>query len=166
MYNDLGAADDHFLIRNFVNATGMAFYSAGALHIACGKHHSANGAGLRYICVNATIVLSTLQVQDMSDQDGDRLKGRKTLPLVMGDAFARRTIAGGVLMGSVVAPLFWQPTWSGYLLPITIGFVLLFRVLVYRHLKADRLTWRMWCFWIMSIYLVPLSVPTGGSVKD
>lgn len=37
MYNDLGGADDNFIVRNIISALGMICYSSGATTVACGS---------------------------------------------------------------------------------------------------------------------------------
>jgi 4-hydroxybenzoate polyprenyltransferase len=159
MYNDLEGADEHFLVRNVINALGMGFYSSGALAIACGRHHSTNSTGYQWIGVISAIVLTTLQIQDMGDQAGDRLKGRKTLPLVMGDGFARWTIASSVMLWSIAGPAFWRPGMLAYVLPLLTGSTLALRVLLLKSIEADKASWKMWCVWIVSMYLTPLLAP-------
>ena len=156
MYNDLCGADDHYLIRNLINAHGMALYSAGALQLAIGKQESLDTVALQWICIIAVITFSTIHLQDMPDQAGDYAKGRKTLPLAIGDDSARWTIACGVLVWSIAAPSFWHPTIAAYVPPVVVGLTLSFRVMLYRSVEADRSSWKMWCLWMMSIYLVPL----------
>ena len=70
MYNDLGGSDDSFFIRNIINALGMAFYSSGAITIACGRECALTPLGYQWIAFIGLVVLTTLQVQDMSDQEG------------------------------------------------------------------------------------------------
>lgn len=161
MYNDLGGADNHYLVRNLLNAHGMAFYSTGALQLALGPSVQLNTAAVQWIGMVSAIVLCTIQVQDLEDQEGDRLKGRKTLPLVIGDRLTRKITAFAVLAWSLAAPWFWKPTLLAYVLPLSFGFTLSFRVLKWRTLEADRRTWKLWCFWMVSMYLVPLLKSIG-----
>lgn len=160
MYNDLEGADEHFLVRNIINSLGMGFYSSGAMAIACGRHHITSPTGYQWIGVVSAIVLTTLQVQDMGDQAGDRLKGRKTLPLVMGDGFARWTIASSVMLWSIAGPAFWRPGMLAYVLPFLTGSTLALRVLLLKSIESDKASWKMWCVWMVSMYLTPLLAPS------
>ena len=158
MYNDLGGGDENFFIRNIINAFGMSFYGSGAISIACGNGHNITTAGYQWIALLGVIIVTTLQVQDMSDQEGDAVRGRKTLPLVYGDRFARWTVGVGVMGWSFGAPLFWSVSVEAYVVPVIIGGVLTLRMLLLRTVEADKRTWKVWCLWMVSLYLLPLWV--------
>lgn len=53
------------------------------------------------------VILTTMQVQDLKDQEDDRARDRLTAPLVTGDASTRWTIALPVLSFSIGCPAFW-----------------------------------------------------------
>ena len=66
MYNDLGGADESFVVRNLINAAGFVCYSAGATRVACGHGQcSLNEKAYRWLAIVGGIVFSTLQMQDM-----------------------------------------------------------------------------------------------------
>lgn len=66
MYNDLGGADENFVVRNIINAAGFICYSAGATRVACGHGQwSLNEKAYQWLAIIGGIVFSTLQMQDM-----------------------------------------------------------------------------------------------------
>ena len=66
MYNDLGGADENFVVRNLINAAGFVCYSAGATRVAGGHgQHSLNQKAYRWLAIIGGIIFSTLQMQDM-----------------------------------------------------------------------------------------------------
>ena len=66
MYNDLGGADENFVVRNIINAAGFVCYSAGATRVACGHdQYSLNKKAYQWLAIIGGIVFSTLQMQDM-----------------------------------------------------------------------------------------------------
>ena len=66
MYNDLGGADENFVVRNLINAAGFICYSAGATRVACGHgQHSLNQKAYHWLAIIGAIIFSTLQMQDM-----------------------------------------------------------------------------------------------------
>ena len=66
MYNDLGGADENFVVRNLINAAGFVCYSAGATRVACGHgQYSLNQKGCQWLAIIGGIIFSTLQMQDM-----------------------------------------------------------------------------------------------------
>ena len=157
MYNDLGGADDNFFIRNLLNLFGFVSYSLGATLIASDdQHFSLNMTAYQWLAIVGMIVLTTLQMQDLPDQDGDRARGRGTIPLILGDWMARWTIAIPVTARSLFCPAFWGVGVLGFLLPVAMGGAIAIRVLVKRSVAADRATWKLWCLWTMSLYALPL----------
>lgn len=156
MYNDLAGADENYIVRNIINAIGFVCYSSGATVVAAGYgKHELNGQSIAWLTVVGLIVFTTLQMQDMADVEGDKARGRRTLPLVHGDAMARWSIAIPVIGWSVFCPRFWQATLIGYILPVVIGMLLSIRILTLRSIAADRLTWKVWCAWTTVLYLIP-----------
>lgn len=156
MYNDLGGADENMLVRNGINALGYMCYISGATKIAL-KAHELNSTGYQWIGIVGLVVLTTLQTQDMADQEGDLARGRRTAPLVLGDGAARWTVAIPVVAWSVLCPAFWA--WRGaatYGLVYPFGTLLAARVLVLRDVEADQMTWKLWCFWMFLLSSLPL----------
>jgi 4-hydroxybenzoate polyprenyltransferase len=155
-YNDLGGADDSFIIRNVLNALGMSVYSSGAIIIGSGSRSGLTLTATHWVAFIGLVVATTVHVQDMSDQKGDAVNKRKTLPLVIGDGFARWIIAGAVVGWSLAAPTFWKLGVAGYTPTATVGMIIAFRILWLRHVSADKTTWTYWCIWMVSLYLLPL----------
>lgn len=157
MYNDLGGADDNFLIRNILNLFGFVSYSLGATLIASDERSfSLNVTAYQWLAIVGVIVFTTLQMQDLPDQDGDRARGRGTVPLILGDRMARWTIAIPVTAWSCFCPAFWKLDALGFLVPVVLGGSIAFRVIAKRSVEADRLTWKLWCLWTISLYALPL----------
>lgn len=157
MYNDLGGADESYAVRNIINAFGFMCYSSGATLVACGfGEHSLNPVAYQWLAMIGGIVFSTLQMQDMADQEGDQARGRGTLPLVHGDGTARWTIIGPVMMWSMVCPMFWNLHRYAYVVPLALGATVSLRLFFLRTVDADKRTWKLWNAWISSIYLLPL----------
>ncbi|MCJ1243255.1 hypothetical protein MMC30_000452 [Trapelia coarctata] len=157
MYNDLGGSDESYIIRNLLIAAGYVCYSAGAMRVASG--HSAFTllpVTYQWLGMIAAVILSTMHVQDLKDQEGDHSRERKTLPLVIGHWATRCLIASAVLFWSIACPLFWGLGLAGYALSGISGAVVATRALLLRDTGADRLTWKLWSLWLMGLYFLPL----------
>ena len=157
IYNDLGGADEHFLIRNLLNACGLLCFTVGATIVATG--HTSQDISLRgysWLAIIGAVILSTVQTQDMADMEGDAKRNRKTFPLVYGEGYARWSIAIGVPVWSVSCPAFWKLNFLGYIPSTFIGCVIGLRILLLTTTANDEATWRMWCVWMITIYLLPL----------
>lgn len=155
MYNDLGGSDDFYVVRNSINGLGFICYGAGSAKVAAGRENLTPQEYLWAGIVGA-IILSTLSMQDLPDVEGDAAKGRLTSPLVNGEAFCCWEIAIPILLWSTICPMFWHAGWNGYIAPITIGYYLAFRILRYRTVDAHKVSWKIWCLWTGSLYILPL----------
>ena len=122
IYNDLKGGDEDWLVRNLVIASAFFLYNLGSLKIASGAADRADDvlgiAAYGWTAIISAIIFTTMQIQDLKDQDGDRSRGRQTAPLVLGESMVRRTIAIPVLIWSFVCALIW----GHWVLPIAAGF--------------------------------------------
>ena len=156
IYNDLGAADENVLVRHLNNALGFGCFSAGAAQVAAGfPHHGLNDTAYQWLAVISVVITVTIQFQDMEDVEGDSLRGRRTAPIVFGDRPTRWANAVTAIACSWGAPVFWRLDASGYVLPVSLGLLLAYRTLALRTLKADKTTFKLWCLWLMVLYLLP-----------
>ena len=158
IYNDLGAADENFFVRHVNNALGFVTFAAGGTRVMCGSLHMTTYQWLAFI---AAVITFTIQFQDMEDQEGDRERGRRTLPIVLGGGLTRVVNAFVTLLFSFLAPTFWRLHWSGYAMPMVLGGVIAGRTLLATTLSADRKTFKLWCLWLVGLYLLPILEPSG-----
>ncbi|RWA10839.1 hypothetical protein EKO27_g4260 [Xylaria grammica] len=105
MYNDLGLANSHWLLRNLMNALGITTIGAGATRVACGDLNFMAAPATRWWLLCGGMLMTTIHAQDMYDQQGDAVRGRSTAPLVLGDGVARWTVGAGVLFWSMASEL-------------------------------------------------------------
>jgi len=157
MYNDLGAADEVYVVRNLINALGFMCYSSGSTSVAAGNY-SLTPWAYTWITIVGGIIFSTLSVQDLPDVEGDATRGRRTSPLVMGDSWCRWEIAIPIFLWSIICPFFWQTNWLGYIVPLAVGMYLAFRILRYRTVAEDAISFQTWCLWTAIIYALPLFI--------
>ena len=112
VYNDLGGGDDNRLVRNIIIAFAFFFYNLGSLKVATGAsgqvEHVLSSAAFACTAVVSAVILTTMHVQDLKDQEGDRSHNRQTAPLVLGDSLARWMISVPVLFWSFVCAQFWR----------------------------------------------------------
>ena len=76
--------------------------------MATNRHSEINTQGYTWIAIVSGVILTTMQVQDLKDQAGDRERGRRTIPRTLGDVFSRRMIASCVVGCSLFCPFFWR----------------------------------------------------------
>ena len=157
IYNELGAANDSYLARNVLNATGYMTFAAGAAKVAC--IHSGTtiqGGSYTWFVLLGLVIATTIQFQDLYDQEGDRARGRLTIPLIVGDRGARLSVALPVVVWSLLCPAFWRLNAQGFVLPAVLGAVVIFRLFRYRGVCEDKTSFRVWNAWVVGLYLLPL----------
>ena len=152
-YNDLGMGNASWLIRNGLNACGFTSFASGALEVALGSPTPSKI--VPWLFMIGTVVATTVHTQDMYDQVGDRAAGRRTIPLVFGDGVARCSIALAIPIWSWLCPLYWSSKFSGFLIPVVLGFCISGRSLAKRTVVDDRDTFRLYNVWLVSIYCSP-----------
>ncbi|KAL8905998.1 MAG: hypothetical protein Q9207_002283 [Kuettlingeria erythrocarpa] len=165
LYNDLKGGDE--LIRDLIIAIAFGLYNHGSLTLAMESDAAINRKGYTWIAVISGVILTTMQVQDLKDQPGDRMRGRRTLPIVFGDMFSRWMIAVCVALWSFYCVCFWdfrQPL--VYTTLMTVGGLVSFRALRRQNPREDARTWKIWCGWTASLYALPLISATLGARYD
>ena len=155
MYNELGGGEDS-LGRNLILAATYACYCSGSVKVASGHEYTMHRAAYQWIAIIAGVIFTTMQVQDLKDQEGDQARGRKTIPLVLGDRPARWTIAVPVLIWSIACPTFWSLQAFAFATTIGLGLAVACRVILMQGVAADRFTWKLWCLWLTFLYLLPV----------
>lgn len=161
-YNDLGGADNSPVVRNLINAFGFICYSAGATEVAYGSTISVcfDSKLTQWLCIIGVIVFSTVHLQDMYDQEGDSIRGRLSVPLVIGDCQSRWTIAISMVAWSFIIPWFWAASIATSVLPFLLSWTIVLRVLRKTSVKDDKSTFRLWNLWLVTLYSLPLCVGT------
>ena len=93
-HNDLGGADDNFFVRSILNSFEFVSYSLVATSIASdSKQFSLNVTAHQWLAIVEMVILTSLQMQDLADQEGDRARGRMILPLLLSYWIASCTVA-------------------------------------------------------------------------
>ena len=168
-YNDLRGSDE--LYRDAIIAVAYGLFNQGSLRVAAGPESTVSRQGQIWIAMISGVILTTMHVQDLKDQEGDRQRGRKTVALYFGDAFARRALSIMVPLWSVACPSFWlwrslQGSAEGagwpmyvsvlYTLPLALGNFVAWCVLQKRTPRDDSRTWKLWCLWhTVGLYFLP-----------
>jgi 4-hydroxybenzoate polyprenyltransferase len=91
VYNELGAADRSCIGKNAVNALGYVTFSMGAISVATDGRFTA--CGFQWFVMIGCVVFTTVQMQDLADMEGDGIRARRTVPLVIGSRPCRWSIA-------------------------------------------------------------------------
>lgn len=164
MYNDLGGSDEP-IVRDVVLGISCAIYQTASLRITLGfasaEYHAhmqtqpdildmgmgmdimplgdvISPSGYAWTAITGALIATTIPIQDLRDQEGDRLRpNRKTMALVIGDTATRYYLAVMIPAWSLVGTVFWRtPGW--YALPmVAYGGYLAWRLLAKRNSEGD-----------------------------
>lgn len=156
MYNDLGGSDDNFLERNLIIAVAYMLYGSGALRVTC---HLSGGTmntnAMVWLIIIGCIIFTTMHVQDLKDIAGDRARDRKTAPLVFGETGTRYFLACAVLFWSVACSVYWELDHRLFAALLAFGILVAARIVLLRDTVADGRTWKLWSYWLISLYVLP-----------
>lgn len=157
LYNDLGGAGEHYFLRNLLNAFGLLCFGAGATFIIGGQTNDHfTHQGRQWFGIIGAVITTTVHVQDLADMEGDAARDRKTIPLVWGEAAARYSAAGMILVWSLLCPLYWQLRLSICSLSALFGLGLAALIVRHNSVTADKLAWKLWCLWMIVLFALPL----------
>lgn len=157
MYNDLKGCDEDWILRNFFIAVGYGLYSSAALRVMAGPEHTVNEKGIQWVGLVTLVMFVTQHICDIKDAEGDRVRGRKSAPIVLGDEFVRWSVAIPVLACSVACPVFFSlGAWS-HVSTLSMGAIIAQRILAYRDLASDKHTWKLWALWTCCLFALPLA---------
>ncbi|KAI1090833.1 UbiA prenyltransferase family-domain-containing protein [Rostrohypoxylon terebratum] len=174
LYNDLHGGDESYITRNAMLAAAFGAYNTGSVKVAVGTDAMRNTwllagfshRGVMWAAMVSAVIFTTMQIQDFKDIEGDRARGRRTAPIVMGDRPARWSFAIPVLVWSVAGAWIWDASLVLATPEVALGTFIAFRCLQYSGLQADMLTWKLWCLWTAMLYMLPpLSYHLSAHVK-
>ena len=166
MYNDLRGGDENFVLRNLIIAISFGVYNHASSRIAKGSVHTPELgiAGQQWIILISLVILTTMQIQDLQDVEGDKKRGRRTVMLVLGMQTSRWCTALPILAWSFAIPYIIgaMAVTISSILVLGLGVYTAWRVLHLTSTKEDNKSWNVWAVWLIALYTLPL-VTTGHS---
>lgn len=154
LYNDLQGGDEAF-IREIIISIAYGLFNSGSLLVAVGNEGSLSSRGLYWTIIISGVILTTMQVQDLKDQKGDKTRGRKTVALWLGEHFSRTSIAFFVCFWTFMCSYFWSLSPFVFVLIAGTGGVVVQRLFLCTSHNEHAKTWRWWCLWHASLYTLP-----------
>lgn len=164
LYNDLGGSGIGPLQRNAINAAGICCFGWGSVSVLM-NNASSLARGSRpvdeclalWLGIFSLVITTTVHAQDFPDVEGDRVRGRKTMPLIYGEGFSRWFLAAWVLFWSLICPAIWHVVFPlVWCVSVFIGLTMATLTVFRRSHNSDVLVWKLWCVWIAILYLLPL----------
>lgn len=156
LYNDLDGSSVGPWQRNALNAVGLACFGWGSASILLAGYCEDEELLRNWILLTAAVVMTTIHAQDLPDIAGDKVRGRRTIPLVYGDSWARWSIAVLVPTWSMICLNFWQVHALGWMTLLFIAGTMALLVILRRDHSSDKQVWRLWCLWMSALYFLPI----------
>jgi 4-hydroxybenzoate polyprenyltransferase len=154
-YNCRGGAAGVFS-KNFINACGFVCFASGAMEVSLGLPLPSSPLLVTWFLIIWAVVLTTVQTQDLPDQEGDLLCGRTTVPIALGDSNTRYLTAGFMCIWALFCPFYWKAPVILYASFASLGLLISLRCLFRREIRHDKKTFQMWNFWMVVLYGTPL----------
>ena len=161
LYNKMGGSEKSWISRQLLNGLAFVTIGIGATEVALGSAVNLQHLPVmrQWLCIVVLVVFTGIQSQDFYDIKGDSLIGRRTLPIVAGDAFARWGMVVSMISCSVLCPLYWDLGLMGYVVPILFAIYISSRYVrnrIDKEFKADKMNYKLWNLWLLVIYCLPL----------
>lgn len=158
---DYARGADFWWSKNIINSLFYATGQLGATRVAAESMTDTTmvRAGYEWCGILALEILTTIQIQDIKDEEGDNARGRRTMPIVIGQKPTRWLTSLTIGFWSVACPLYWATgsLHAGFILPLFIGAVVTIRTLFCTSVPADRITWNIYTLlWLPALYATPL----------
>ncbi|KAF8495311.1 UbiA prenyltransferase family-domain-containing protein [Gautieria morchelliformis] len=144
-YNDLGL-HRHIVMRNACNAVGYASFELGATQLAAGNSYVCS-SGVVPLIASALIVFTTIHAADFRDEEGDRLEGKRTLPISFPEGSRIVMLASLVLWSSALS-LFWNLDAILASVLLITGAAVGLRFIYRRNAAADRMSYLLYNVWL------------------
>lgn len=155
-YNEFNGGDSNCITRNLLNACGFLSYSSGAMEVALGSPVPFTPKFFQWLLVIGGVVFSTIHTQDLYDQEGDGLRNRRTVPLVLGDSLTRILTVIPMVFWPIFVPWIWDSHFLVYTASMGMGVRIIIRMLTKRSVGDDKRTFVWWNVWLVFIYSIPL----------
>lgn len=145
-----GGVAKHWFAKNLCMAVGIVAQLAAAWSLVA----PIPPVVWRWSLSLAAVIFFLVPLQDLRDLEGDRAMGRRTFPMVFGEAIARPALAIGfallpiVVHVALLAPVGWTPRTAACELGLGLMSALISaRILLLRSRRADHRTYLLFTFW-------------------
>ncbi|KAJ7575283.1 UbiA prenyltransferase family [Mycena floridula] len=148
--------DSYWPTRHILNALGYFTFDLGATTIS--RVDSSQDIAPRVFLaqfMGAMIVLTTIHAQDFQDEQGDRVQGRRTLPIVM-PTVGRFSMPVILIFWSILLTVHWSCTLIFTIGIISFGIWVGIRFWSLRSPADDRISYWLYNFWLGAVRIVPL----------
>ncbi|KAF8839043.1 hypothetical protein BDN67DRAFT_817885 [Paxillus ammoniavirescens] len=152
-YHELNG-DNKWASKNILTAFIYGSVELGGTLAAGCDPSKLSQTGKLAVQLSVAVFASTMHCQDFKDVDGDRLIGRRTLPMVF--PVASRISAGlGLSLWSLCLCYIWDLDWLCTVAFVAYGCLVGARFMLYRSVEADRQSCKYYSMWFSLHHLFP-----------
>ena len=156
-YNQ-GQGGENPYSRNLINACGFGLYASAGFEIVLRDQAVRDSRSfILWLAFVGGIIGTTIQIQDLRDEEGDALRGRSTLPLLIGDWTCRVSVAVPVAFWSLICVVGCGMSYGTFLTVSVPAILIIYRTFAFKGKIEDNATFKIWGLWLISIYCLPLT---------
>ncbi|KZV95933.1 hypothetical protein EXIGLDRAFT_609880 [Exidia glandulosa HHB12029] len=158
-YNEMDLSH-HWLGKNVCCGLGYMILEAGTT-LALGDGRVLADDATRAIAVSGLVIASTIQVQDFPDIQGDMLRGRRTLPIVLPQASC---VVTSIILAvwSLALGFIWNLNAIVYLAFSACGLWTAYRTFKGGDTVYRKTTYRIYNIWLMFLHILPIMSRLGS----
>ncbi|KAF9223095.1 hypothetical protein BS17DRAFT_782373 [Gyrodon lividus] len=152
-YNEL-QGHEHWFSKNVMTAVGYSSFELGGTLVAGCNRSYLEPVALIAVALSIAIFATTLHCQDFKDEEGDRLIGRKTLPIVF-PALARTSVMVGLPLWSICLTCLWKIDVICSAAFIAYAGLVGMRFMMLQGAQPDRMSCKLYSLWFSLAHLLP-----------
>jgi 4-hydroxybenzoate polyprenyltransferase len=141
------------ILRNLCNVGGYCTFELGATLVLSPTRTLDKTAVIALVC-STLIIFTTIQAQDFADVEGDKISGRRTIPIIAPEGSRISILAALMLWSWVLAALWGLGPVSGAIFFI-MGCFVGARYFKFRDAKADKLSYLLYNVWLVAAHVLP-----------
>ncbi|KAG9318041.1 hypothetical protein JVU11DRAFT_105 [Chiua virens] len=152
--DDIGFSSDPVL-KNLMNVGGYLTFESGATLIMSSKAHF-DRTSLIALFVSGLLIFTTIHAQDFADAEGDKLSGRRTLPIVAPEG-SRRYILAALPLWSIALSALWGLGPLSAIMFLCMGAFVGSQYFRFRDVKHDQASYVLYNVWLLAAHTLPLN---------
>ncbi|KAG0699930.1 UbiA prenyltransferase family [Suillus ampliporus] len=141
----------HPIFKNLCNVGGYATFELGATLVLCTQ---LSLTSMTALACSALVIVLTIHAQDFSDTNGDRMSGRRTLPIVAPEGSRIYMLCILPALSFILVSI-WNLGPLCSIVFVSIGFGVGLRFFHLREEISDRSTYMLYNIWLMGAHLLP-----------
>ncbi|CAL1711939.1 unnamed protein product [Somion occarium] len=154
VYDEVGAHAAHYVIRNIVNGLGFASFEMGATLVASSDRTYLDSTAILAIFLSASIFATTIHAQDFEDVPGDKLIGRRTLPIVHPN-WARFTVIATLSFWSFTLWQIWELDFGIASAFVALALYVGYRYIALTSIAQDQTSFKCYNVWLSAAHALP-----------